>query len=154
METPLKSTYDVIAFSAHPDDLEAVMGGTTVKLVRDDFSVLFVDLCDGEPPRHATREERHKQAVKAAGILGVERATLTLQDRLITDSVEARLQVARLLRKHRPRMVFTTAGASVHPDHKDVTEIVTNGMFYARLPEWGEIAGGERLEGAEPVQRC
>ena len=111
METPLKSTFDVIAFGAHPDDLEAVMGGTTVKLVRNGFSVLFVDLCDGEPTRHAERGERHKQAVKAAGILGVERATLTLQDRLITDSVEARLQVARLLREHRPRMVFTTAGA-------------------------------------------
>jgi LmbE family N-acetylglucosaminyl deacetylase len=74
----------VIAFGAHPDDLEAVMGGTSVKLVRSGFSVLFVDLCDGEPTRHAARGERHKQAVKAAGILGVERTTLTLQDRLIT----------------------------------------------------------------------
>jgi LmbE family N-acetylglucosaminyl deacetylase len=150
METSLKSTFDVIAFGAHPDDLEAVMGGTTVKLVRNGFSVLFVDLCDGEPTRHAARGERHKQSVKAAGILGVERATLTLQDRLITDSVEIRLQVARLLREHRPRMVFTTAGAGIHPDHKAVTEIVMNGVFYARLPKWGEIAGGERLEGTEP----
>ena len=143
METPLKSTFDVIAFGAHPDDLEAVIGGTTVKLVRNGFSVLFVDLCDGEPTRHAARGERDKQAVKAAGILGVERATLTLQDRLITDSVEARFQVARLLREHRPRMVFTTAGAGIHPDHKAVTEIVTNGVFYARLPKWEETAGGE-----------
>ena len=150
METPLKSTFDVIAFGAHPDDLEAVIGGTTVKLVRNGFSVLFVDLCDGEPTRHAARGERDKQAVKAAGILGVERATLTLQDRLITDSVEARLQVARLLREHRPRMVFTTAGAGIHPDHKAVTEIVTNGVFYARLPKWEETAGGECLEGTEP----
>ncbi len=146
----MKSTFDVIAFGAHPDDLEAVMGGTTVKLVRNGFSVLFVDLCDGEPTRYAPRGERHKQAVKAAGILGVERTTLTLQDRLIADTVEARFQVARLLREHRPRMVFTTAGAGIHPDHKAVTEIVTNGVFYARLPKWGEIPGGELLEGTEP----
>ena len=26
-------SYDVIAFGAHPDDVEAVMGGTVVKLV-------------------------------------------------------------------------------------------------------------------------
>jgi GlcNAc-PI de-N-acetylase len=71
--------YDVIAFGAHPDDLEAVMGGTTVKLVRKGLSVLFLDLCEGEPARHAPRGERHKQAVRAAGILGVERVTLTLQ---------------------------------------------------------------------------
>jgi N-acetylglucosamine malate deacetylase 1 len=151
----LKSTFDVIAFGAQPDDLEAVMGGTAVKLMRRGFSVLFVDLCEGEPARHAARGERHKQALKAAEILGVERTILTLQDRLITDSVEARLQVARLLREHRPHMVFTTAGAGVHPDHKAVTEIVTHGVFYARLPKWDEIAGGEFLKDTEPheIQR-
>ena len=132
----------MIAFGAHPDDLEAVMGGTAVRLVRKNLSVLFVDLCEGEPARHGARGERHQQAVKAAQILGVERKTLTLQDRLISDTVDGRLQVARLLREHRPQMVFATAGAGVHPDHKALTEIVTNGVFYARLPKWGEIAGG------------
>ena len=131
------------------------MGGTAIKLVRRDLSVLFVDLCEGEPARHAARGERHKQAVKAAKILGVERTILTLQDRLITDSVEARLQVALLLREHRPQMVFTTAGAGVHPDHKAVTEIVTHGVFYSRLPKWDEIPGGECLKDTEPheIQR-
>ena len=131
------------------------MGGTAVKLIQRGFSVLFVDLCEGEPARHAARGERHKQAVKAAEILGVERTILTLQDRLITDSVEARLQVSRLLREHRPHMVFTTSGAGVHPDHKAVTEIVTHGVFYARLPKWDEIPEGEFLKDTEPheIQR-
>ena len=141
--------YDVVAFGAHPDDLEAVMGGTTVKLVRKSVSVLFVDLCEGEPARHAEHGERHKQALKAAEILGVERKTLVLQDRLISDTVEARLQVALLLREHRTRMVFTTAGAGVHPDHKAITEIVTHGVFYARLPKWEKVPGGEQLAGTE-----
>lgn len=93
--------------------------------------------------------------MKAAEILGVERKTLSLQDRLISDTIEARLQVARLLREHRPQMVFATAGAGVHPDHKALTEIVTNGVFYARLPKWDEIAGGEALRDTEPheIQR-
>lgn len=142
--------YEVIAFGAHPDDLEAAMGGTTVKLARKGLSVLFVDLCEGEPARHAAHGERHKQALKAAEILGVERKTLTLQDRLISDTTDARLQVARLLRENRPRMVFTTAGVGVHPDHKAITEIVTHGVFYARLPKWDEVPGGEQLRGTEP----
>ena len=147
--------FDVVAFAAHPDDLEAVMGGTAVKLARKNLSVLFVDLCEGEPARHAARGERHQQAMKAAEILGVERKTLSLQDRLISDTIEARLEVARLLREHRPQMVFATAGAGVHPDHKALTEIVTNGVFYARLPKWDEIAGGEALRDTEPheIQR-
>ena len=149
-ETELNRSFDVLAFGAHPDDLEVVMGGTIVKLVRKGLSVLFVDLCEGEPARHAARGERHAQAMKAAEILGVERTTLTLQDRLISDTVEARLQVARLLREHRPSMVFTTLGAGVHPDHKAVTDIVSHGVFYARLPKWNEVAGGEQLQGTEP----
>jgi N-acetylglucosamine malate deacetylase 1 len=147
--------YDVIAFGAHPDDLEAVMGGTTIKLVRKGLSVLFVDLCNGEPARHAARGEGRKQATKAAKILGVARTMLTLQDRMIIDTVAARLQVAQILRRHRPRMVFTTAGSGVHPDHKAITEIVTHGVFYSRLPKWDEVAGGECLKGTEPheIQR-
>ncbi len=150
MQTTSIRKYDVVAFGAHPDDPEAVMGGTTVKLVRKGLSVLFVDLCDGEPARHAARGERHAQAIKAAEILGVDRTTLTMQDRLITDTVDARLQVARVVRNHRPRIVFTTSGSGVHPDHKAVTDIVTHGVFYARLPKWNEIASGEYLKDTDP----
>jgi N-acetylglucosamine malate deacetylase 1 len=143
--------YDIVAFGAHPDDLEVVMGGTAAKLASRGRSILFVDLCDGEPARHAARGARETQASRAAEILGVHRTTLTLRDRLIRDTVDARLQVARLLRVHRPATVFTTAGAGVHPDHAAVTDIVVNGVFYARLPKWDEM-GAERsaLEGTEP----
>jgi bacillithiol biosynthesis deacetylase BshB1 len=151
-EACLKPTFDVVAFGAHPDDLEAVMGGTAVKLARKNLSVLFVDLCEGEPARHAVLGERHNQAVQAAKILGVERVTLSLQDRMIRDTLEARMQVAKLLREYRPRMVFTTAGAGVHPDHKAATEIVTHGVFYARLPKWEQVAGGECLKDTEPLE--
>jgi LmbE family N-acetylglucosaminyl deacetylase len=142
--------FDIVAFGAHPDDLEVVMGGTAAKLASRGQSILFVDLCDGEPARHASRGARARQAASAAAILGVQRTTLALQDRLIRDSIEARLSVARLLRIHRPRTVFTTAGAGVHPDHAAVTDIVINGVFYARLPKWDDMAAGEMLEGTEP----
>ena len=142
--------FDVVAFGAHPDDLEVVIGGTAAKLVRSGMSVLFVDLCDGEPARHALPGIRQRQAEQAAAILGVRRITLPLRDRLIRDSLDARLAFARILRVHRPRLVFTTAGAGVHPDHAAVTDIVVHGVFYARLPKWDEVAGGELLAGTEP----
>ena len=142
-------SYDVIAFGAHPDDVEAVMGGTVVKLVEKGRSILFVDLCDGEPARHGARGERGVQAGRAAQILGVDRVTLTLRDRLIQDTIPARLAVARLIRMHKPSLVFTTLGSGVHPDHKAVTDIVVHGVFYARLPKWDELPEGESLEGTE-----
>ena len=150
MRDTLGERYDVMAFGAHPDDLEVVLGGTAAKLVRSGMTVLFVDLCDGEPARHAIRGVRQHQAEQAAAILGVRRTALPLDDRLIRDSPEARLAVARLIRVHKPRLVFTTAGAGVHPDHAAVTDIVVHGVFYARLPKWDEVTGGEVLDGTEP----
>ena len=141
---------DVVAFGAHPDDLEAVMGGTTAVLVRGGLSVMFVDLCDGEPARHAPNGVRRTQAERAAAILGVQRLTMTLRDRLIRDSVEARIGVAEIIRARRPRFVFTTLGAGVHPDHAAVTDIVVGGVFYARLPKWEQVAGGGGLAETEP----
>jgi LmbE family N-acetylglucosaminyl deacetylase len=142
--------YDVVAFGAHPDDLEAVMGGTAARLARKGLAILFVDLCDGEPARYAAKGERAVQAGEAARLLGVDRETLMFRDRLMTDTIGARLQVARLLRQYRPPIVFTTLGSGVHPDHQAVTDIVRHGVFYARLPKWNEVAGGEELADTTP----
>ncbi|MEW5918658.1 MAG: PIG-L family deacetylase [Gemmatimonadota bacterium] len=142
--------YDVVAVAAHPDDLEVVMGGTALKLADAGMRVLFVDLCSGEPTRHAPRGARAQQAARAAAILGVDRVALGFQDRLISDTLEARLAVARLVRQHKPRFVFTTEGCGVHPDHKAATDITVNAVFYARLPKWDEIPGAEALHGTDP----
>lgn len=147
----MNQRFDVLAFGAHPDDMEVSMGGTLAKLSDKGLTTLVIDLCDGEPTRHASRGAREVQAAAAAGLLGVTRLTLDFADRLIQDTVEARLQVARLLRVHRPRYVFTTKGSGVHPDHRAVTDIVVNGVFYARLPKWNEVNGAPAtLDGTEP----
>jgi len=147
--------FDIIAFGAHPDDLEAVMGGTAATLAAKGRSILFVDLCDGEPTRYGRPGDRDQQALKAASILGVQRQTLMLRDRLIRDTPDARLAVAKIMRTHTPRIVFTTSGAGVHPDHHAVTDIVTGGIFYARLPKWEDVPEGHTLvdTGAHEIER-
>jgi LmbE family N-acetylglucosaminyl deacetylase len=142
-------TYDVMIVAAHPDDAEVQMGGTIVKLVRKGRSVLIVDLCDGEPADYAEPGVRREQAMRAAEILGAKRQILDLQDRLIEDTIEIRLRVARLIREHQPRWVFGTSEACVHPDHAAVEPIVTAAVFYARLKNWDRVPGGEVLANTE-----
>jgi N-acetylglucosamine malate deacetylase 1 len=144
------SRYDVLAFAAHPDDLEVSMGGTVAKLVAAGLRVLFVDLTDGEPARYADEGVRREQAQRAAAILGVDRCILGERDRLLRDSTASRLAVARKIRIHTPRLVFTTQGTGVHPDHLAITDIVVNGVFYARLPNWDRVEGGAVLEHTDP----
>lgn len=143
-------SYDALVITAHPDDAEVQMGGTIAKLADRGLGVLIVDLCDGEPADYASPGERVKQAERAAAILGADRIILEEQDRLIQDTIEVRLQLARLIRRHRPHWVFGTAEACVHPDHAAMEPLVTAAVFYARLRNWDRVPGGEALADSEP----
>jgi LmbE family N-acetylglucosaminyl deacetylase len=57
----MNDQFEVLAIGAHPDDLEVAMGGTTAKLSDKGLTVLFVDLCDGDPARHGSRGARQIQ---------------------------------------------------------------------------------------------
>ncbi len=143
-------SYDALVISAHPDDAESQMGGTLAKLSEKGQRVLLVDLTDGEPTEFAERGVRAQQADKAARILGVKRLSLGLQDRFLTDTIETRLQIARLLREHRPRWVYSIGEACVHPDHAAVVGLTRAAVFLARLGQWERVPGGEILADQDP----
>ncbi len=147
-------TYDALVIAAHPDDAESQMGGTLAKLADRGQHILLIDLTDGEPTELAPGI-RAREAAEAARILGVDRLTLGLRDRLLADTTEVRLQVAKLLREHRPRWVYGTGEACVHPDHAAVVGITRAAVFLARLGQWERVPGGEQLSASDPwiVQR-
>jgi LmbE family N-acetylglucosaminyl deacetylase len=142
--------YDVLVISAHPDDAEVQMGGTIALLAEQGQRVLLVDLCDGEPSDFAEPGVRAEQARRAARHLGADRQFLDAQDRLIADTPALRMQVAQLIRMHRPRLVFATTDACVHPDHAAVGSLVSAAVFYARLDHWERVPGGAALAGSQP----
>jgi LmbE family N-acetylglucosaminyl deacetylase len=136
-------------FAAHPDDAEVQMGGTIARLADKGLRLLIVDMCDGEPTDYAEHGVRAPQAYRAAAILGADRLILGEQDRFIQDTISLRLKLADLVRRHRPRWVFGTTEACVHPDHAAMGPLVTAGVFYARLRNWERVPGGESLAGTE-----
>jgi LmbE family N-acetylglucosaminyl deacetylase len=143
-------SYDALVIAAHPDDAETQMGGTLAKLSDEGQRILLVDLTDGEPTEFAEPGIRTQQANEAARILGVDRLSLGLQDRLLTDTIETRLRVAQLIREHRPRWVYGTGEACVHPDHAAAVGLTRATVFLARLGQWERVPGGELLAGQDP----
>jgi LmbE family N-acetylglucosaminyl deacetylase len=139
-----------MVIAAHPDDAEVQMGGTIAKLTDSGTKVLIVNLCDGEPADYAEPGVRARQAHEAAAVLGADCIILDEQDRFIRDTIPLRLVLAQLIREHRPKWVFGTAEACVHPDHAAVEPLVTAAVFYARLQRWADIPGGEALAASEP----
>ncbi|MCC6791568.1 MAG: PIG-L family deacetylase [Thermomicrobiales bacterium] len=142
--------YDALVIAPHPDDAETQMGGTIAKLADRGQRILLVDLTDGEPTEFAEPGVRAKQAAAAARILGVERITLGEQDRLLSDTPELRLELAGLIREHRPRWVYGIGEASVHPDHVAAVGLTRAAVFLARLGQWDRVPGGDRLADQEP----
>jgi len=143
-------SYDALVIAAHPDDAETQMGGTLAKLADRGHKILLVDLTDGEPTEFAAPGIRAEQAAEAAKILGVERTSLGLQDRLLDDTAEVRLEIARLIRVHRPRWIYGTGEACVHPDHAAAVGLTRAAVFLARLGQWDRVPGGRSLAEQEP----
>jgi len=141
-----ESPLDVIAVGAHPDDVEIACGGTLARLVEQGYRAGIVDLTDGEPtPRSLGPEVRLAEARQAAETLGVSvRVTLDLPNRRLFDSFEARVALARQLRRYRPRLVLGLGGGTpmASPDHLQASLITAASIFYARLGKWDEHFDG------------
>lgn len=131
MSEPL---FDAVCVGAHPDDVEIGMGGTVAKMCREGLRVAIVDLTDGEPTPHGSAEKRAAESAEAARILGVEtRRTLTQRNRYLFDTVEARIELAEVLRELRPRMLFVPFADDAHPDHIAAASIAVASRFYGKF---------------------
>lgn len=137
---------DLIAVGAHPDDVEIACGGTLARLASRGYRVGIVDLTDGEPtPGSPGPDVRLEEARKAAEILGVHlRLTLNLPNRRLFDNFEARVALATVFRRHRPKVVIGFGGKTVlaSPDHYQAMLITDAAVFYSRLSKWDEYFDG------------
>ena len=139
----LPEPLDVIAVGAHPDDVEIACGGTLIRMVQQGLRVGIVDLTDGEPtPLSPGPDVRLREAAEAARVLGIQvRETLTLPNRRLFDSFEARLELAKVFRRYRPQLVLGIADKTpmASPDHWQAMQITDAAVFYSRLTKWEEM---------------
>ena len=128
---------DVLAFGAHPDDVDLTVGGTVSLLVSQGHRVGIVDMTRGEMGTRGTPETRAEEAQEAARILGAEvRESLGLPDGRVLLDDTSRTAVIRALRTYRPRLVLAPIAEDLHPDHKWTGVIVREAAFLAGLRRW------------------
>lgn len=128
--------FDLVAFGAHPDDVELFAGGTIAKSVAQGMRVAIVDLTRGELGTRGTAETRSAEAAAAQAILGVEhRENLDLGDGFFEVN-EANLRaVVEVLRRLRPLRVIANALSDRHPDHGRGAELIHRAAFLSGLPK-------------------
>lgn len=125
---------DVLAFGAHPDDVEIAMGGTLLALKAQGAKVVVCHLTDGEPTPYGDPKTRRKEAAAAARLLRMdEHLILPLKNRELMDTLAARKRAAEVIRRYKPAVVFAPYWVDAHPDHWGASELVQSARFWAKL---------------------
>jgi bacillithiol biosynthesis deacetylase BshB1 len=125
---------DILAFGAHPDDVEITSGGMLYKMKKMGYKTGIVDLTRGEMGTYGTVEEREKEAEKAAEVLELDiRVNLGLADSGLENTAENRRQVIDVLRTYRPEVVLAPVTETRHPDHGKAGTLVKESAFLSGL---------------------
>lgn len=127
---------DILAFGAHPDDVELGCGGTIAKLIHHGHTIGIVDLTRGELGTRGSASIRDEESAKAAELLGVEvRHNMNFRDGFFENNELHQLEVIKLLREFRPKIVLANAIDDRHPDHKKASDLVSDACFLSGLPK-------------------
>ena len=143
---------DILAFGAHPDDVELGCGGTISKAIHAGKTVGIIDLSRGELGTRGSAEIRAIEATNAAEILGVKiRENLNLPDGFIFNNKENQLKIIEKIRQYQPEIVLCNAIADRHIDHGKSNTLVREACFLSGLQKIiTNEAGGKNQKSWRP----
>lgn len=134
---------DILAFGAHPDDVELGCGATIAKEISLGKKVGIVDLTRGELGTRGSAEIRDEEAAKAARILGVSvRENLDFRDGFFVNDEAHQLEIIKMIRKYQPEIVLCNAIDDRHIDHGKGSKLVSDACFLSGLRKIETSLGG------------
>jgi LmbE family N-acetylglucosaminyl deacetylase len=124
----------LLAFGAHPDDIEFGCGGVIAREAQVGRKIHFVICSQGEAGTHGTPKQRTGEAKKAAVLLGatIEFAELDGDSHLEIRAAHA-IKLAGIIRRVRPGIVLAPSLVeNQHPDHWRLGLLVRDATRLAR----------------------
>jgi N-acetylglucosamine malate deacetylase 1 len=125
---------DILAFGAHPDDVELAVSGTLIKAARRGAATAVVTLTRGEMGTRGTVEKRAEEFSQASAVMGLSaHRMMTLPDGKLASEEGARLAVIREIRDLRPALVLLPYWEDRHPDHPAASRLIQDAVFLSGL---------------------
>ena len=129
-----------LVFGAHPDDPDIMFRGTALQLIAAGHQVKFVSVTDGSaghhillPPELAAR--RFLEAQEVSRLAGLkEYQILDHPDGRLENTLAAREEIIRIIRRFQPHAVITHRVCDYHPDHRTTASLVLDSSFLLRVP--------------------
>ena len=144
---------DILAFGAHPDDVELGCGATLAKEIASGSKVGIVDLTRGELGTRGSAELRAVEAKNAAAILGVSvRENLHFADGFFENNKLHQLEIIKMIRKYQPEIVICNAIEDRHIDHGRGSKLVSDACFLSGLIKIETQIDGQNQKEWRPKQ--
>ena len=125
---------DILAFGAHPDDVELACSGVLMKEISSGKKVGIIDLTEGELGTRGSAETRYQEANDSSAILGIiVRENLNLGDGTFSNILAHQLKVIAAIRKYKPEIIISNALYDRHPDHGKGADLLRDACFYSGL---------------------
>ncbi len=135
---------DILAFAAHPDDIELSAAGTLLKHIKMGKKVAIIDLTQGELGSRGTIETRYAEADESSKILGLSaRVNLKMADGFFELSHENKLKIIEQIRFFQPTVILANAITDRHPDHGRGAQLVKESCFLSGLIKIETKVSGE-----------
>ncbi len=127
---------DILAFAAHPDDVELASSGTVLKHIEMGYTVGIVDLTQGELGSRGSAEIRSLESAESAKILGIAfRKNLKLADGFFEINDHSLSLIIQEIRAAQPKIVLANSLSDRHPDHGRASQLVSRACFLSGLPK-------------------
>jgi LmbE family N-acetylglucosaminyl deacetylase len=124
----------VLAFGAHPDDIELSCSGTLINEIKKGNKAGVIDLTAGELGTRGTAETRASEAALASKVMGLSiRENLGMRDGFFVNDEPHQLKVIKAIRKYQPEVVLANILDDRHPDHGRAGKLVSDACFFAGL---------------------
>ena len=144
---------DILAFGAHPDDVELGCGATIAKEISLGKKVGIIDLTRGELGTRGSADLRDKEAAISAKILGLSvRENLGFADGFFINDKNHQLEIIKIIRKYQPEIVLCNAVDDRHIDHPKGSKLVSAACFLSGLMKIETTVGGSNQEKWRPKQ--
>ncbi len=142
---------DILAFGAHPDDVELGCSGTIAKEISLGKKVGIIDLTRGELGTRGSVEIRNSESAKAAKILGVSiRENLDMRDGFFVNDEAHQMKIIQMIRKYQPEIVLCNAVDDRHIDHGKGSKLVSDACFLSGLRQIKTEINGKAQEAWRP----
>lgn len=144
---------NLLAFAAHPDDVEISISGVMIKHAQLGLKTGIVDLTEGELGTRGSAELRYQESKKSSEILGLSvRENLNLGDGFFEINSESLLKVITAIRKYQADIILINAESDRHPDHGRAHELLKRACFLSGLVKIKTIVDGVEQTPWRPKQ--